>query len=523
MNAVPALHLRTPAPPEIAELRALLPDDALLVGEAEVRRHAGHPAGAPEHAPPMAVALPEDVGQVQRVVRWAARHRVPLLPRGVAGAGPAAGAARGIVLSLERLATIRELNATGRYAVVEAGVVGATLAREAARLGLHPPGGPADSTIGTDLAGHPGGRHCVRYGVTTDDLLGLELVLADGRLVHTRGHAPAGPEGTPIIGGLPGLEPAFSDGQLAHTLAGPAAHHPPHLATDSDGAPIADVPLMLELHLSDGKLIHTPALRSLTHPATDPNGARSAVAPAIVTAATLRLRPLPGTEPTAFTATFTAGFDDLRAAGAALAAIARQPGGPGLLEILDRAALDTVREHRVAGLDGTCAALLIGQAEGEDARRLVAETVRLCREQGATSMTMSGSADGARELLGVRRAAGAALLGAGAATVVADLAVPPGRLVEMLGHIERAGRGGSVRIATVGHAADGALHPVLILPDQAPATWREARRKAGLLRRRALDLGGRAPDPVGPTAAPRSPKSLGTTDPWPARISGCLT
>ncbi|MGW4651015.1 FAD-binding oxidoreductase [Kitasatospora sp. NPDC004289] len=421
MNAVPAVHLRTTALPEISELRALLGGDALLQEEGEVRPYAGDRADTVEHELPLAVALPQDVEQVRRIARWASRHRVPLVPRG-AGSGLAGGAsalARGVVLSLERLSAIRELNAADQYAVAEAGVVNGALGRAAAaqRLFYPPDPGSAEvSTIGGNVATNAGGLRCVKYGVTADNVLGLEVVLADGRLVRTGGR----------------------------TLKNVAGYDLTRLFVGSEGTL------------------------------------------GIITAATLRLRPVPTTEP----ATFTAGFDGLRAAGAAVASIARLSGRPSMLELLDRAALDAVEAYRPSGADTTSAALLIGQADGGDAQRLVAEMVRLCQEQGATSMTMSSSADGAEEMLSVRRSAGEALLASGAATIVEDVVVPRSRLVEMLGHIERTGREGTVRIATVGHAGDGNLHPVLILPDRTPETFREAHRKAEQLWRKALDLGG---------------------------------
>jgi glycolate oxidase len=143
------------------------------------------PAGRPR-----AVVRPATVTEVSSTLRWANEHRVPVVPRG-AGSGLSGGANAidgCLVLSLERLTAIREINAAHQYAVVEAGVINADLGRAALAAGMFYPPDPGSfeiCTIGGNLATNAGGMRCVKYGVTRDSAMGLEVVLADGTVLHT--------------------------------------------------------------------------------------------------------------------------------------------------------------------------------------------------------------------------------------------------------------------------------------------------------------------------------------------------
>jgi glycolate oxidase len=140
---------------------------------------------------PLAVVRPRDAGQVQVAVRWAAKHRVPVVPRG-AGSGLSGGSSAvdgGIVLSLERMRAI-EIDTATRVAVVEPGALNAEVKEAAAEHGLWYPPDPSSyeiCSIGGNIATNAGGLCCVKYGVTTDYVLGLDVVLADGTLVTLGG------------------------------------------------------------------------------------------------------------------------------------------------------------------------------------------------------------------------------------------------------------------------------------------------------------------------------------------------
>jgi glycolate oxidase len=140
---------------------------------------------------PAAVVRAQDALQVQAAVRWAARHRVPVVPRG-AGSGLSGGSSAvdgGIVLSLERMRGI-EIDTDCRVAVVEPGALNAEVKAAAAEYGLWYPPDPSSyeiCSIGGNVATNAGGLCCVKYGVTTDYVLGLDVVLADGTLVTLGG------------------------------------------------------------------------------------------------------------------------------------------------------------------------------------------------------------------------------------------------------------------------------------------------------------------------------------------------
>ncbi len=136
---------------------------------------------------------------VARAARWAAREGIPLIARG-AGTGLSGGAVAdrgGIIVEFSRMNRVLDFDPRGRSAVVEPGVVNLSLDELAKAHGLYFPPDPASgraSTIGGNVAENAGGPHCFKYGVTTNYVTGLELVLADGRIVHLGGRALDYPE-----------------------------------------------------------------------------------------------------------------------------------------------------------------------------------------------------------------------------------------------------------------------------------------------------------------------------------------
>lgn len=141
---------------------------------------------------PDAVAFPRNTRSVARILAFAHRQRIPVTPRGaghgyVGGCVPVRG---GLVLSLERMCRIKEINARDFVAVVEPNVVTADLQVAVERLGLFYPPDPAsraNNSIGGNIITNAGGPRCLKYGVTRDYVLGLEVVLADGSVVKLGG------------------------------------------------------------------------------------------------------------------------------------------------------------------------------------------------------------------------------------------------------------------------------------------------------------------------------------------------
>jgi glycolate oxidase len=140
---------------------------------------------------PLAVVRPTDVDQVQTVLRWAFAHQIPVVPRG-AGSGLSGGSSAvdaGVMLSMERMRAI-EIDTATRVAVVEPGAFNAEVKAAAAAHGLWYPPDPSSydiCSIGGNIATNAGGLCCVKYGVTTDYVLGLDVVLADGTKITLGG------------------------------------------------------------------------------------------------------------------------------------------------------------------------------------------------------------------------------------------------------------------------------------------------------------------------------------------------
>ncbi|MDI3407994.1 FAD-binding oxidoreductase [Streptomyces cavernicola] len=186
MNGAPESH-----PGQLAaQLREVLPAESVLTDPDVMAAYANDMASFCEAGAPAVVVLPRTVEQVQHVMRTATALRVPVVPQGArTGLSGAANASDGcIVLSLTRMDAILEINPIDWVAVVEPGVVNATLSRAVGEHGLYYPPDPSSweqCTIGGNIGTASGGLCCVKYGVTAEYVLGLDVVLADGRLLKT--------------------------------------------------------------------------------------------------------------------------------------------------------------------------------------------------------------------------------------------------------------------------------------------------------------------------------------------------
>jgi glycolate oxidase len=139
---------------------------------------------------PAAVVLARETGHVQHALRVASALRVPVVPQGArSGLSGAANAIEGcIVVSTEKMRTILEIDVANRFVVTQPGVYNAELSRAVAEHGLFYPPDPSSwefCSIGGNLATNSGGLCCVKYGVTADYVLGLEVVLASGEVLRT--------------------------------------------------------------------------------------------------------------------------------------------------------------------------------------------------------------------------------------------------------------------------------------------------------------------------------------------------
>jgi glycolate oxidase len=175
----------------IQRLVEIVGQQNLLTGPEDLFLY-GYDASLPEHQPEM-VAFAPTTEAVAQILSLAAEESVPVVPRG-AGTGLSGGAVPvqgGIALSLARMNDILSIDADNLMAQVQPGVVNAHLQGALAPYGLFYPPDPASMkvcTLGGNVAADSGGPKCFKYGVTRNYVLGLEVVLPDGQIIHTGGN-----------------------------------------------------------------------------------------------------------------------------------------------------------------------------------------------------------------------------------------------------------------------------------------------------------------------------------------------
>ena len=174
----------------INELRAIVGEHYVLIEKEDVIVY--EQDGSIFQVMPEIVVLPANVEQVSAVIRAAKRANVPIVPRG-SGTGLAGGAVPaegGIVLSLARLDRILKIDLPNRIAIVEPGVINQDVTKAVAEDGFFyapDPSSQAACSIGGNVANNSGGPHTLAYGVTTNHVLGLEVVLDDGQIIWLGG------------------------------------------------------------------------------------------------------------------------------------------------------------------------------------------------------------------------------------------------------------------------------------------------------------------------------------------------
>jgi glycolate oxidase len=176
---------------DLTALAAELPDGVLVTDPDIVAGYRQDWAADPNAGTPLAVVRATCTEDVQAAVRWAAAHQVPVVPRG-AGSGLSGGSSAvdgGLVLSTERMREIT-VDPVTRTAVVQPGLLNVEVKQAVAEHGLWYPPDPSSfeiCSIGGNAATNAGGLCCVKYGVTTDYVLGMQVVLADGTAVRLGG------------------------------------------------------------------------------------------------------------------------------------------------------------------------------------------------------------------------------------------------------------------------------------------------------------------------------------------------
>ncbi|MGW4520966.1 FAD-binding oxidoreductase [Amycolatopsis sp. NPDC004378] len=407
----------------VTRLRDLLGKSAVLTDSDVTASYARDMMPLAPAGKPLAVVLPANVEEVQAVVKACAEAKVPIVPRGAgSGLSGAANAIDGCVtLSLTKLNEIVEIDAGNRLAVVQPGVVNLDFRNAVEKDGLFYPPDPSSydwCTIGGNLSTNAGGLCCVKYGVTTDSVLGLEVVLADGSLLKT---------GRRTVKGVAGYD-------LARLFVG-----------------------------SEGTL-------------------------GVITQATVQLKPLPQAP-----ATLVAGFTTTEAAGEAVARVVREGLVPSLLEIMDASSIKASEAYLKTdlGAGSDCKALLLGQSDagGEVARRELAALEQICVDCGADLAYTTEDLEEGRMLLQARRVVLTALETYGV-WLTDDVCVPRTRIAELIHGCEKISEEVGLRIAVVGHAGDGNMHPTIVYQPDDPDEFARARRAFDEILEVGLSLGG---------------------------------
>ncbi|MEV4311704.1 FAD-linked oxidase C-terminal domain-containing protein [Actinocrispum sp. NPDC049592] len=372
---------------------------------------------------PLAVVFPSDTSEVQTVVRLCAEAGVPIVPRGAgSGLSGAANAIDGcVVVAMTRMKEILEIDPDNRLAVVQPGVVNLEFRGAVEKHGLFYPPDPSSydwCTIGGNVSTNAGGLCCVKYGVTTDSVLGLEVVLASGEVLRT---------GRRTVKGVAGYD-------LTKLFIG-----------------------------SEGTL-------------------------GVITEITVALRPLPQVPGTTIAA-----FPTTEAAGAAVSRIVREGLVPSLMEIMDATSIQAVEAYLKTelGAGQGCAALLLCQSDagGAAARHELEIIEQVCQAEGADlAYTTHDLAEG-QMLLQARRAVLTALEVYGT-WLTDDVCVPRTRIAELISGCERISAEVGLRIAVVGHAGDGNMHPTIVYDASSADEFARARKAFDDILEVGLSLGG---------------------------------
>ncbi|MGZ8226862.1 MAG: FAD-linked oxidase C-terminal domain-containing protein [Methylococcaceae bacterium] len=176
----------------ISEFAKFLPVNA-IISEPEALKPFECDGLSVYHCLPWLVVLPENLVQIQRIMRLCYQHGAPIVARG-AGTGLAGGAIpldNGVLLSLAKLNQILEIDADNRLARVQSGVTNLTISQAVAQYGLYYAPDPSSQiacTIGGNVAENSGGVHCLKYGLTTHNILRIKMITMDGELVTLGSH-----------------------------------------------------------------------------------------------------------------------------------------------------------------------------------------------------------------------------------------------------------------------------------------------------------------------------------------------
>lgn len=193
----------------IAAMRAIVPGEGVIVDTDALRVWESDGLTA-YRQPPMLVVLPDTVEQVSAILRWCHAEQVKVVPRG-SGTSLSGGAlplADAVLLGMGKFKRILDVDYEDRLAVVQPGVTNLAITQAVSERGFYYAPDPSSQiacSIGGNVAENSGGVHCLKYGLTTNNVLGVELVLMDGTVVRLGGRH-LDPDGLDMLGVIVGSE-----------------------------------------------------------------------------------------------------------------------------------------------------------------------------------------------------------------------------------------------------------------------------------------------------------------------------
>jgi len=414
-------------------------DLALYAYDSSIARHA-----------PEIVVFPASTEEVAAIVAAANRYDTPFTARGAGtnlsgGSVPVQG---GIVIALSPLNRLLGVDEANRCARVQPGMTNLALQNALAPLGwvFHPdPASQKASTLGGNVAENAGGPHCLKYGVTTNHVLGLRVVLPDGEVMD-----PGGASAAPECG------QAASGGAVRRSGTRPS-------------------------RVSGGAALDAPGY-DLTGLMTGSEGTLG-----IVTEITVRISRLPET-----LRTLLAVFDSMDDASEAVSAIIAAGIIPAALEMIDRVMIGAIQASMDAGYPEDAEAVLIVEVDGlreavEDGARRCDE---ICRARGAREVRLASSESDRERLWAGRRGAFGAAARLSPEYIVNDGVVPRTRLPEVLRKTQEIAQRYGVRVGNNFHAGDGNLHPLILLDGHDPSERERAKRAAAEMLEACMAAGG---------------------------------
>jgi len=412
------------------ELRAAIGPERVSTDPAELTVYAYD--GAWAEARPAVVFHPATTQHVAEILRVADREGMPVVPRGAATglAGGAVPVEGGWCLNLARMNRILDISVADSVAVAQPGVVTAALQREVESRGLFYPPDPASlhmCTIGGNVSTNAGGPRCLKYGVTADYVLGLEVVLPGGRVMRTG----------------------------RRTLKDVAGYNLTQVFVGSEGT----LGVVTEITL---KLIPKPAAQA-TALAAFPRIADACQAVGRILAS--GIVPL-----------VTELMD--RAVTRAVAAF---QSAPSYVRRATAAQLPT---------DAEALLLVAVDGDAEQVARDIDVIARLLRESGAGEVRRARDAAEAETLWEARRSVSPAIIRLAHDKLGEDIVVPRGQIPRMVERIQRIAARHELDIVVYGHVGDGNLHPTILCDRRDAAMLRRVETAAGAIFDAALELGG---------------------------------